>query len=311
MILPSLPASKAVDWGCAVTVCIAVLNSNGKSIVQVSDHKVSFGTEFSADYSAMKDVPFFGEYCALIAGDDVEHATPILKRAKEILCAKPLDVSPITVANAVDDAYGERLRQEISSKVLRKRGFTVESFLEKGKHKCTPSVYLNLCNRIDQVKLSLKFLVCGFDDKGQGHIFTVDGESAPKCYDDIGMWAIGDGAPAALSSLAFHKNNLDFEIGGTEEEAVYFALAAKFMAESSGSVGNATFISVHNPASPVKYINLLDVQMMRKMWEDEGCPRCPKNLGARVKGVVKTLAESEQMAIIAAVAEKIKKEPTL
>jgi hypothetical protein len=216
-----------------------------------------------------------------------------------------LNSSAEEVANAVDQAYGERLQQEINNKVLRKRGFTVESFLEKGKQKCTPSAYLSLCNRIDQVRFSLRFLICGFDAKKEGHIFSVDGDGTPKCYDDIGMWAIGTGASAALSSLAFHKNNLDFGLSSTEEEIVYFALAAKFMAESAGSVGKATFISVHRPGSELRYISYTDRLLVEKIWKVEGRPRCPDKLADRVKGIVKTREEAAQFDV--SVKESIEK----
>ncbi len=267
-----------------MTVCVAVLFDKRKGIVQVSDHKVSFGAAFSADNRALKDVPFFADYVALVAGDDVEHASPILKRAAAILFSRePYDYSIAAVASAVDEAFGERIQQEISSKVLRKRGFTVETFADKGRQKCTPSAYLALCSRIDQVRLSLKFLICGFDDN-QGHIWCVDGESAPKCYDDVGMWAIGSGAPAALSSLAFHSNRLDFGPFSDDAEAAYFAVASKFMAETSELVGEATFCVVRKKGEKPNY---LDVQDIRNIWEEEGRPRCPSNLGARIGKVLR------------------------
>jgi 20S proteasome alpha/beta subunit len=106
-----------------------------------------------------------------------------------------------------------------------------------GKRKCAASLYQTLCNRIEKVNISLTFLVCGFDDEGSGHIYSVDGKDAPKCHDSVGMWAIGSGAHAALSSLAFHLNKAQLNLTTSVEKATYLAIAAKFMAESSSEVG--------------------------------------------------------------------------
>src|SRR5260370_26348804 len=103
------------------------------------------------------------------------------------------------------------------------------------------------------------------------------------------MWAIGTGAHAALSSLAFHKHRL--ELGGaiTEEEAVYFGLGAKFMAESSSDVGEATFVTMHT-MNTIKYLSERP-ESIREMWEAEGRPRCPDNLEVRLDGILKTREE--------------------
>lgn len=287
-LLAKLPASRAADWGWKVTVCIAVICDYNKSIIRVTDHKVSFGREFSADEAALKEVPFHLNYSALVAGDDVEHAPPILDRAVEILNAKGRDKnkSPNVVADAVDIAYAECLHREIENKVLRKRGFTVDTFRETGKQKCTPSAYLGLCSRIDQVRFSLKFLVSGFDDIGP-HIMVIDGESAPKCYDHIGMWAIGSGAHSALSSLAFYKEQMELSYVSSEEEALYFAAASKFMAENSGEVGKATLITIIRE-NECRWPGRAAIDSLRELWMSEGRPRQPSNLKDKVEKILRS-----------------------
>jgi hypothetical protein len=239
----------------------------------------------------MKDIPFYPGHSVLVAGDDVEHADPILDKALAILgltdSEKAPYKSPLEVAEAVDEAFGDRLSGEIERRVLRKRGFTAQTFLEKGKEKCTPSVYLSLCSRIDQISIKLKFLVCGFDNKGFGHIYCVDGEHSPANYNSVGMWAIGSGAHAALSSMAYHKSKMDFSVYRSVEEAAYFGIVAKFMAESSDLVGKvgALVCAVDKERKP-QYVNYVNQQKIRAKWEKEGAPRVPSDVDTFMKGLI-------------------------
>lgn len=252
----------------------------------VSDRKVSFGSTFSADNLTVKDVPFSLDTWALVAGNDVEYSGPILKRAGDILFeqhSNNLKPGVSDAADAVDQALAEKLHTEISRRVLRKRGFDVNTFRDHGKQKCTPSAYLSLCARIDQIKLSLRFLVCGFDDEGEGHIYSVDGETASKCYDSIGMWAIGSGSPSALSCLAFHIDRSEMSKFMSPEEVTYFAITAKFMAEASGDVGKkSTFVTVEKKGEKTRYVRQDGVDAIRSIWEEEGCPRAPKDLSTQM-----------------------------
>jgi hypothetical protein len=287
-LLSKLPAPRVADWRIwKVSICLSLLFENSKKIVNISDQKVNFG-DFSADNLALKDLPIYKDMFVLFAGNDVEHAMPIIERARDIVYASKSAISVRDAAYALDQAYCERLHDEITRRVLRKRGFDVESFREKGKQKCTPSSYLNLCSRIDQVSISLKFLVVGFGPtNATGHIYLVDGESAPKNYDAIGMYAIGAGAIAAVSSLAFHAERLQVNPYAEEERALYFALTAKFMAESSGDVGRGeTFVTIIEKGKPTRYPTHNFTETVRSLWEKDGAPRVPKNLDATMKELI-------------------------
>ncbi len=268
-----------------MSVCIAIICNHGKQIVTVTDKKVDFG-DYSADNIALKNWPLGGGWFALFAGDDVEHARPILTRAREILGKITDDRKPMDYADAVDIAFGEFVQREVANKVLRKRGFTVDSFVEKWRAKCTPSVYLSLCNRIDQVSIKLQFLVCGFDPDGQAHIFKVDGDSAPKCYDSVGMWAIGSGAHSAMSCLAYYADMTEVHQYMPSEHAVFFGLAAKFMAESSGDVGKqAAFVLVHD-STDVSLVPSSAISKIRTIWDKEASLRAPDRLTERIQPMI-------------------------
>lgn len=284
----SAPEPTPADWGFKVSVCIAVLCNEKRSIVTVSDEKITFGN-FSADHAVMKVSWLNERWAALYAGNDVEHAGPIVNRSWQLLRGQEdLPDDGEAIANAVDQAYGERLSREVANRVLRKRGFDVDGFRDHGKAKCTPSVYLSLCSRIDQVSLSLKFLVCGFTKDNDGHIYCVDGESAPKCYDHVGMWAVGSGAYAAMSSLAFRADRQHLNTSTSVEEAVYFALEAKFMAESSGDVGKeGVFVMIlDSDSNQIRSMMDTDSDKIKEIWKKEAVPRVPGKLAERIAPLI-------------------------
>ena len=83
----------------------------------------------------------------MFAGNDVEHAAPIVRMAKARLIALAkgkspgVVISPEEATDILDAAYSEHLQAQIENKILRKRNFTSESFQKLGKLRCTPEVY--------------------------------------------------------------------------------------------------------------------------------------------------------------------------
>lgn len=284
------------DWGYNVTICIAALCENSEKIILVSDTKVSFG-DFSADKAVLKQEPFFTRWMTMFAGEDVEHIPFILRRAHDLLSAtrkrKGAIPTPQQVASALQRSYEERFEAQIEAKVLRRYGYTVKSFRDEGKKKCTASVYNGLCAKIANVKLSLKFLLVGFDAKNKGHIIVGGGEEAPTDYTMLGFWAIGTGADAALSSLVYHRERQHISASAPVEECLYVTLAAKFMAESARDVGEFTTASTVSMADG---FHLPHVNPIKQIWVAEGAPRMPKNIESRIKPFIVTPERAEQDA---------------
>jgi hypothetical protein len=264
-----------------------------EAIVAVSDKRLSY-TEFSGDNLVAKTDPFWaGEWFLMYAGNDVTHVEPIRQHALGLLESGWLKqhrsknrrtaVPPNIVADALDAAFSWRLNQEIERQVLRPFGFTGETFRRQGKRHCTAIQHTEICSRI--VSVHLDGLVCllgGFDRQGNAHLWTVDGTSAPKNYNAIGMFAIGSGAKAALSTLSFHSTARHVRYKYSPVEPVlYCALTAKFMAESATDVGHSTFVLVQRGSRKAKEIQLQfvssdGVEEVRRRWLEEGAPRFPE-----------------------------------
>jgi 20S proteasome alpha/beta subunit len=275
-------APKAADWGFKVSVCIAVICEGGKKIVCVTDNKVSF-EDFSAENAVWKSYPIADRWTALYAGNDVEHAMPILRAAGKVSLEMPRKLKRrLTLTEVVfnlEEAYSEHLQSHIERKILRKHGLDTETFLKSGKLKITQEVYGKVWDRIDKTEFSLIFLACGFDEDGEAHLFVVNGQGVSGDHEALGYFAVGSGAPAAMSVLSFHRSRNDLSIFSTVGQATYVALTAKFMAESHGEVGTSTVVQVlsNDPERATQYVSSAGVATVRKLWNAKGSPRVPKD----------------------------------
>ncbi len=308
-LTPSVREMHPADWGFKVSVCIAVLCEQRTKVVCVTDQRVSFG-DFSAEYATFKNEPILPNWVVLFAGNDVEHADPIIRAARENLMAMLTKLKrrlrPDEVAQVLDDAYSEQLQAHIENKILRKHRFDSQSFQRLGKQRCTPEVYARTWDRIDKEELSLAFLACGFDEKGRGHIWLVTGNGAPVSYDSIGLWAIGTGAPSAMNSLSFHVSRQELATHSPVHRAVYTALSAKFMAESASDVGKSTFVVVltNDANKPLEYVSDGGVDTIRKLWEKRGTPRVPKAIDAVVPKLIYGADEPKTIEVLEAMLGK-------
>jgi hypothetical protein len=133
---------RPADWGLGMTVCIAASCESSKTIVAVTDHKVTMGS-FAADGVALKTRQLIGDWAILFAGEDMTHIKTIIERAREILQEETDEeewqrtYSFQVIASALSDAYDERLQKQIESKYLKNFGLTVADFRDNGKEKLT------------------------------------------------------------------------------------------------------------------------------------------------------------------------------
>jgi hypothetical protein len=245
---------------------------------------------FASDFVAPKSV-LLGRWVVMYAGEDIESVPFIISEARSSLARLKGNVEPQDIASAVDHAYAQRLNSIIETKVLRRYGYTSETFRKQGKKQLTASVCSSLCVGIANVKLSLRFLITGFDRHGQGHILVAGGDEPPFDYTALGFFAIGSGANAALSSLLFHKSKLRMTGQMSEGVCVYLLCEAKFMAEP-GDVGRATFITLHSSKDKPRFVTNVDA--IREIWEAEGAPCLPKFTAVRVEKLIRTDANIQE-----------------
>lgn len=187
-----------------MSVCVAGLASDGKDIAFVSDTKAAFG-DFSADKAVSKGEPLTFGYAIQFAGNDVARAGNVIRRASQKLDETNPNrhrLPPDDVAECVyRECKAERSRVQ-EAKVLAKHGYTYDLFTHSGKEICTDSVFYDIHAGLEATKLSLDFLIAGFDQNGDGHIRFTNSVTPPEDYDSIGFWAIGRGQHNALAYLS-------------------------------------------------------------------------------------------------------------
>jgi len=217
-------------------------------------------------------------------------------RAGNVLTRSQKRISELdSTAHKDPDVLSEIVFQECNSErdklieatVLRRRGYNWESFRAQGKDLCTEAVYFDVESEIAAVKLSLDFLIFGFDDVGKPHIRFTNWKTPPENYDELGFYAIGTGAPNAISSIAHAIEYLDFSKHGKESTILYHVMAAKFMAESAQDVGTATFVIIAHADNSMSTIDPTGGnEYIRERWKKEGAPRTPRGIQNAIEAIL-------------------------
>jgi len=148
-------------------------------------------------------------------------------------------------------------------------------------------MFNELCDQIAEVELSMDFLLVGFDDAGEPHIFHIDGSHAPANYGDVGFCAIGSGAPAAQAALAFQVERANLGAHLAWPRAVYAVCDAKFRAEYASDVGHQTFLAIYERAEEIQLVSTMRVDSdIRATWEYHGGHRVPEKIAKAIPGMV-------------------------
>jgi ATP-dependent protease HslVU (ClpYQ) peptidase subunit len=280
-----------------MSVCICLLchghgpDHSERRIVFVEDRKVTF-TDFSADKAVTKNTTLVENWWAQFAGNDAEQAPLIIDTARRrIVESAGKTRTADLIVRSLQSALLNCRDQQIETKILRKHGFTFQSFRDDGKTQCSESVYDELHDRIDRFKFSLEFMVAGFDPDSTSHLYHLDSHGSLSCYDDLGFWAIGSGAHAALSSLSFHVEHDNLcAFCSCVHNAVYFGCEAKFMAETSVEVGKeSTLVMIHEPnEKEVQFFFNNEAEKIKKAWLKYGAPKPSERVMKHIYDLMKS-----------------------
>jgi len=271
MILPPQPEPTLADWGFSVTTGIAAITSD-RFIVHASDTRMSFSGDFSAE-GVIKVEGFQRDWAVLTAGSDISHAPFVIRKARQMFW-KRKTLSLEEAKRGFKQAYQEELREKITDTLLSKFDMTLEDFKKKGRKELEPSLFQALSFGIKDMKLGCRFLVYGFDEIKQPHLFEVGDGGQIESRDKPGFWAIGNGARSAISMLAYLQHSAETT---PMRAAVYNVLAAKYISEGASDVGPNTFFFIKKYGSNIysSYGSSIEPKI-RKLWEEKGRPSVPQ-----------------------------------
>lgn len=273
-VFPRLPPARPRDWGAGMTICIAAI-AKDDAIVVTSDLMAS-AVSFSADKVMAKAMRVASHWWVMFSADDTSYVTAVHDRVLNLL--QSTDNVFSNVRSTFVRAYLEERQNQCEHQVLGSYNMNMERFLRENTQMFTAEESRELYTRIKNIRLGCSFLVFGFDQLGQAHIFEVsegaNGDVTDKVMDEIGFWAIGSGQYSALSVLFFHEYSKTKEV----PIAIYRVAEAKFMAESAQGVGKYTAVSIFKPDLTACFLGQAKLNEIKAAWEAEGAPRTPKNV---------------------------------
>ena len=210
--------------GVSMTTCVAAITYEKREppfpslIVSASDLRISFITH-SAD-NTVKSEPFHESWTAMIAGEEISQAVPVIERATKLLEGDPGSFTK--VRKEFKRAYQEQRQEVIEDRLLSPFDMNLQEFKKEGRSQLPPKEYASIVEEIRRINLGCMFLVYGFDEKKRPHIFVVDNPGQVSVWDKPGFCAIGSGSETAMAMLS-HLRQAKEE--SSFEETVYNVLA--------------------------------------------------------------------------------------
>jgi len=280
-----------------MTVCIAAISTENEIIVAV-DRKAS-STEYSNEDATTKSAWVAPGWLCLFAGEDIAPVMPIVRRASkklaEILPSREDEEERFSleeVTQAMESGYQEFLSDICRAKVLSRWDFkTIKEFREHGRKQFGADEFDRMCMRIDEMRLKVTFLVCGIDEDGAPHIFTVSNPGVVEVRDEPGYWAIGNGGPAAMSLMSYFRQS----IIKTLPETIYNVFAAKLMAQSASDVGENSFLwRLTKDGWDQGFPAFEHFQLVDKAWNEGGKPYVPRDALDEIKELLKNPLSDSQ-----------------
>jgi hypothetical protein len=165
------------------------------------------------------------------------------------------------IAEATSQAFRDFKRRRIEDVILKQRGMTLNSFLEKQKM-LLPEIAIRLDNQISNFKLNLSVLLVGVDESG-AHLFGIVDPGHAICFDRLGFHAIGSGLPHAISTLVSYNFTADFGL----KEAAYMVYEAKRVAEKAPGVGKELDMAIVDNEG-IKPISAKNIETLDKAYKE-------------------------------------------
>ncbi len=221
-----------------MTICIAALADNGKSLVAAVDEMITASFpityEFETKY-VRKIYALNNNVYALTAGDALGASTIIGNTIKRYKLSEMTTVKE--VADSALREYQTYRTDMIVQRYFLPRGINLGSYYDLQQ-----KLQIGLTNFLDSqlanydIGISMLIIGCDRDDPKDCHIYSINNPGVLLNHDEVGFACIGTGAPHATYYLIGERYNKTKEKG-----AVYKLVAqAKKRSEVAPGVGTGT-----------------------------------------------------------------------
>ena len=214
-----------------MTVCIAALCENGKSVIMAADRMVT-GEYLSITFEHLLSKIFhIADCCVIASSGDANVKTDVFHGAKpNIDCLKTPDVKDIV--DEIKKSYANERKRVIIEKILFPQGFDSFKDFYEYQHMLNPEVTKRIQIEIREYDFNLQILIAGVDQTG-GHIYRIDNPGTSIPHDSIGFEVIGSGTQHAMTTLISN----DYSIGFSTKKALFAVYEAKKISEKAPGVG--------------------------------------------------------------------------
>lgn len=225
-----------------MTVCVAALAIDSKAIVLIADKALTYGDNFSrpamqGESGGVEKRIEIGNtgWHVLVAGTPTFAEDVIRVAEARIAQNETISDSYPSIMDCMKAAYQAVRESAIVDQILRPNLLTKEDFVSRSNAllPLQDSYFLGIANNVNGFRLDCSLLVCGFDEAGEGRIFSVDEPGVVNSHELTGFHAIGSGAETAIAHLLFRAAEAEDEL----DLALYQAFEAKAHAEVIQGVG--------------------------------------------------------------------------
>jgi 20S proteasome alpha/beta subunit len=232
-----------------MTVCIAAICDEGKSIVVAADRMMTFGAPMNLQAEgAVRKIIKLAENAALLFSGSVPDAESLAQSAR--VAAKNGSSSLKEIADQTARAYQDLKRKKVEDSILRPLlGIEFPQFQQLASQSASSQVLSQLLGMISQHNLGLDAIIAGVDDE-HAHLAVVTHPGTAVTLDLVGFSAIGSGGMHALVRLSLGRQRKELSI----PETVFNVYEAKKASEVAPGVGKVTDIAVLK-GKTVKFLN--------------------------------------------------------
>ena len=244
-----------------MTICLALVCDEGKSVAAVDDRMVSDSSLSLEFEQKTRKIELIGAtFAALTAGDALAHSD-LLKDAADGMGGL-VQPGVREVATVVEQCFIEH-RQALAEKlVLRPLGMDHETFLER-QQSLSGDIVLALSSEYQSVELGVELLVAGIDSTG-AHLYVISDPGIARCFDSIGYAAIGSGLPHAEGFLT----EADYSPAISINRGVWLAYVAKRRSERAPGVGSRfTDILTVEPEYGARFLNQASLEQLNCVYQ--------------------------------------------
>ena len=251
-----------------MTVGIAAICEDGKSVVMAADRRVSFDHRTASLYhdSDKRKILRISRQSAIAVTGGITEANVVFEKLPSAVMLHELttiDQIAQGLRRCCQDIRKEQVEHAITMKFL---GIGLDAFSKRAMKNPTSPIAGEVFNTIKQFSFNLLMLLAGVDD-AKAHLYTID-DSSITSFQSPGFVAIGSGSVQAMIELSRRKHHTK----NTLNETLIDVYSAKREAEFAGGVGPTTDMIVFRVGGSCDYVDSAAVDIMKRNYERNSRP---------------------------------------